>query len=568
MDAQQMNATRAWTASYAEGVPTDIEPVNDSMYDQLAWAAGAYADSPALEFFGAELTFAQLHDRVLRFAGGLRELGIGKGDRVALVMPNCPQHVIAFFAIARLGAIVVEHNPLYTRSELLTQFSDHRARVTVAWDKVAPTVLSLAGDVDVDTVISVDMTKMMPLKMRALLKLPIAKAKESRAKLTAKAPGTVPFDKVAGHAPIEESHPKPTAEDIACFSYTSGTTSTPKGVMLTHSNLLSNGRQGAAWMPEFKKGKETIYSFLPMFHSFGMLLGVTYGVVSASRVTLFPTFDPDLIVNASKGNPATFVPGVPPMYDRLARVAKDGNLDLSHAQYAMSGAMTLSDPVVNRWEAVAAGKLNEGYGLTEASPFLFANPFGPTRKIGTIGLPCPSTHMKVVDPDDTSVEVELGEVGELIVKGPQVFQGYWNNDEETAKTLLPDGWLRTGDLVTQDSDGFVTIVDRKKEIIITGGFNVSPSEVEQVITGAPGVAEAAVVGIARGSSGAESITAVIVLEEGAQFDEEAVRAHAREHLSEHKVPRSYQVWDELPKSLLGKVLRRQVKDRILAERSS
>lgn len=176
--------------------------------------------------------------------------------------------------------------------------------------------------------------------------------------------------------------------------------------------------------------------------------------------------------------------------------------------------------------------------------------------------------MKVVDPDDTSVEVELGEVGELIVKGPQVFQGYWNNDEETAKTLLPDGWLRTGDLVTQDSDGFVTIVDRKKEIIITGGFNVSPSEVEQVITGAPGVAEAAVVGIARGSSGAESITAVIVLEEGAQFDEEAVRAHAREHLSEHKVPRSYQVWDELPKSLLGKVLRRQVKDRILAERSS
>lgn len=566
MDAQQMNATRAWTKSYAEGVPIDIEPVTDSMYDQLAWAAENYADSPALEFFGAELTFAQLHDKVLRFAAGLHELGIGKGDRVALVMPNCPQHVIAFFAIGRLGAVVVEHNPLYTRSELLRQYSDHGAKITVAWDKVASTVRSLAGDVRVETVIAVDMTKMMPLKMRALLSLPVAKAKESRAKLTAKAPGTIPFEKVLAHKPLPASHEKPAADDVACFSYTSGTTSAPKGAILTHANLLSNGRQGAAWMPEFKKGQETIYSFLPMFHSFGMLLGVTYGVVSASRVTLFPTFDPDLIVDASKRHPATFVPGVPPMYDRLARVAKQGELDLSHAQYAMSGAMTLSDPVVERWEAVAAGALNEGYGMTEASPFLFANPFGPTRKIGTIGLPCPSTHMKVVDPDDVDREVALGEVGELVVKGPQVFQGYWNNDEETQKVLLPDGWLRTGDLVVQDEDGFVTIVDRKKEIIITGGFNVSPSEVEQAVVEAPGIAEAAVVGIARGSSGAESVTAVVVLEEGAEFDEDAVRAKVRQLLSEHKVPRSYQVWDELPKSLLGKVLRRQVKERILAER--
>lgn len=560
MDAQQMNATRAWISQYADGVPADIEPVTDSMYDQLAWAAENYPNSPALEFFGAELTFAQVHDKVLRFAAGLKHIGISKGDRVALVMPNCPQHVIAFFAVGRLGAVVVEHNPLYTRSELLRQYSDHEATVTIAWDKVASTVLSLAGEVTVETVVSVDMTKMMPFKMRALLSLPIAKAKESKEKLTAKAPGSVPFEQLLKHAPLADSHPKPGAADVACLSYTSGTTSAPKGAILTHSNLLSNGRQGSAWMPEFRKGEETIYSFLPMFHSFGMLLGVTYGVVSAARVTLFPTFDPDLIIAASKRHPATFVPGVPPMYERLARVARGGDLDLSHAQYAMSGAMTLSDPIVERWEAVAAGKLNEGYGMTEASPFLFANPFGPTRKIGTIGLPCPSTHMKVVDPDNPEREVELGEAGELVVKGPQVFQGYWNNDEETAKVLSADGWLRTGDIVTQDSDGFVTIVDRKKEIIITGGFNVSPSEVEQVVAAAPGIAEASVVGVARGSSGAESVTAVVVLEEGAEFDEDAVRAHARQHLAEHKLPRSYQVWDELPKSLLGKVLRRQVKE--------
>lgn len=559
-----MNATRAWTKNYAEGVPTDIEPITESLYDVLAERADSFGSSPALEFFGAEITFAQLHEHVVRFANGLRRIGVKRGDRIALVMPNCPQHVISYFAIVRLGAIVVEHNPLYTRSELLTQYKDHGAKITIAWDKVAPTVQSLAGEVDVQHVISVNMTTMMPLKLRLMLSLPVAKAKESREKLTGKAPGTVPFEKLLGQQPVPESVAGPGAQDVACLAYTSGTTGTPKGVILTHSNLLSNGRQGAVWMPDFTPGKETIYSFLPLFHSFGLLLGLTYGVVSASRVTLFPTFDPELIVAASKKHPATFIPGVPPMYDRLARVAKQNpDLDLSQATYAMSGAMTLSDPVVDRWEAVAKGKLNEGYGLTEASPFLFANPFSDKRKIGTIGLPCPSTHMKVVDPENLDREVDLGETGELLVKGPQVFQGYWNNEEETAKVLLEGGWLRTGDLVTQDEDGFVTIVDRKKELIITGGFNVAPTEIEQVLNSFESIAESAVVGIARGTTGAEIITAVVILEEGAEFDEAAVREHAREHLAEHKVPRNYIVWDELPKSLLGKVLRRQVKEKIM-----
>lgn len=559
-----MNATRAWTKHYAEGVPIDIEPVTESLYDVLADRANRYGDSPALEFFGAELTFAQLHESVLRFANGLRRIGVRRGDRIAIVMPNCPQHVISYFAIARLGAIAVEHNPLYTRSELLTQYQDHGATITIAWDKVAPTVQSLAGEVDVQHVIAVNMTKMMPLTLRLGLSLPIAKAKESRARLTGKAPGTVPFEKLLGQQPVPESLEGPGAEDIACLAYTSGTTGVPKGVILTHANLLSNGRQGSAWMPDFAPGEETIYSFLPLFHSFGLLLGLTYGVVSASRVTLFPTFDPDLIVDASKRHPATFIPGVPPMYDRLARVAKQNpDLDLSQATYAMSGAMTLSDAIVERWESVANGRLNEGYGLTEASPFLFANPFSEKRKIGTIGLPCPSTHMKVVDPEDVEREVELGERGELLVKGPQVFQGYWNNPEETDKVLLEGGWLRTGDLVTQDADGFVTIVDRRKELIITGGFNVAPSEVERVLNAFDGIAESAVVGIPRGRTGAESITAVVILEEGKEFDEPAVRAFAREHLAEHKVPRNYLVWDALPKSLLGKVQRRDVKEKIL-----
>ena len=565
MSAPKFNANRGWLASYAEGVPAEIEPATASLYDELAARAADYADSPAIEFFGRELTFSQFHTQVLRAAKGLRRLGVNKGDRVAIILPNCPQHLIAYYAVLRLGAIAVEHNALYTRDELHTQFADHRAEYVIAWDKVAPTVQSFADELGVKHIVSVNMTRAMPLKMQLLLRLPVEKARASREKLTSPAPDTIPFEKLLKHGELPESFPKPGADDLAALAYTSGTTGTPKGAMLSHANLVSNGRQGAAWMPEFTPGEETIYLFLPLFHTFGMLLGSLYGVISASRVVLFPTFDPDLVVEASKRHPPTFVPGVPPMYDRLARVAKDGELDLSQAQYAMSGAMTLTNAVVDRWEAVAGGKLNEGYGLTEASPFAMVNPFGPTRKVGTIGIPAPSTLMRVVDPDNPEHEVNFGELGELVIKGPQVFQGYWKNDEETAKVMLPGGWLRTGDLVTQDEEGFVTVVDRKKEIIITGGFNVSPTEVEHTLAEAPGVAEAAVVGIQRGSSQAESITAVVILEDGAEFDEDAVRIHAREHLAEYKRPRSYVVWEELPKSLLGKVLRRRVKETLIAD---
>lgn len=562
MDVTQFNANRDWTRNYAPKVPRDIEPVTTSVYGLLRIQAETYADNTALVFFDRETTFSKLHDQVLRVANGLRRLGVKAGDRVALIMPNCPQHVIAYHAVLRLGAIVAEHNPLYTRSELLTQYRDHGATITIAWDKVAPIVQSLAGEVEVDRVISVNMTNAMPLKTKLMLKLPVSKARAAREKLTAKAPGTVPFEKLLTQQPLAATHPEPKPSDIACFAYTSGTTGVPKGAMLTHANLLSNAYQGRAWMPEFESGKETIYALLPIFHSFGLLLGFSYGLTTAAKVVLFPSFDGDLIVQAAKKHPATFMPGVPPMFDKMARLAKSGDLDISHVHYAMSGAMTLSEGVVQRWEKFAAGGLNEGYGLTEASPFALANPFGPTRKINTIGLPCPSTTIKVVDPEEPSREVPLGEPGELLIHGPQVFAGYWNNEQETEQVLLPGGWLRTGDIVTQDEDGFVTVVDRKKELIITGGYNVAPSEVEKVISTAPGIAEVAVVGVRRGSSGAESVTAVVVLEEGATFDEAAVRAHAHEHLADYKVPRSYVVRDELPKNMLGKILRKQIRDTV------
>ncbi|WP_298040418.1 long-chain-fatty-acid--CoA ligase [uncultured Microbacterium sp.] len=563
----QMNETRAWNRFYAPGTPIDIEPVTGSLSDLLDERVAEWGDRPAIAFFDRTVSYRELGDRVARTANGLRELGVKAGDRVALIMPNAPQHVIAFYAVLRLGAVVVEHNPLYTRDELEVQFRDHNAQVVITWDKLVPTLRELPDDVRPRDIISVNVTTAMPLSMRFALGLPIAKARESREKLTAPAPGTIPFAKLEKSAPLAASHPRPAASDLASLQYTSGTTGTPKGAMITHANLWSNARQGGAWMPEFTRGEGRIYGLLPMFHSFGVLLSVIYSVETGSCAVLFPTFDPALVEKAAKKFPPTFVPAVPPMFDRLARVAKEGKLDLSGVVYAISGAMTLTPAVVKRWEDQAGSMLNEGYGLTETSPVALANPFTDHRKIGAIGIPFPSTDIKVVDPNEPTREVELGESGELLIRGPQVFQGYWNRPEETAATLLEGGWLRTGDLVVQDEDGFVTVVDRKKEIIITGGFNVAPSEVEQVIVTVPGVAASAVVGIPRGS-GAEVVTAVVVLEEGATFDEDAVRAVVREHLAEYKRPSAYTVWEELPTSLIGKVLRRTVRDTLIADRKA
>lgn len=561
----QLNETRAWNRFYAPGTPVDIEPVTGSLVDLLDERCAQWADRDAISFFGRTVTYRDLGERVARVAQGLADLGVRAGDRVALIMPNAPQHVIAFYAVLRLGGVVVEHNPLYTRDELETQFRDHGATVVIAWDKVVATVQALPAELGIETIVAVDVTRAMPFATRAALRLPIAKARNSRAALTTETTGTVPFARLERATPIAASHPRPVRDDVACLQYTSGTTGAPKGAMITHGNLWANARMGAAWMPDFTRGEGSIYGLLPMFHSFGLLLSVIYSVETGSRAVLFPTFDPELVSQAAKRFPPTFIPAVPPMFDRLARVARDGKLDLSQVVYSISGAMTLTPAIVKRWEDLAGSMLNEGYGLTETSPIALANPFTDERRIGAIGIPFPSTDIRVVDPEEPTRQVAQGEVGELLIGGPQVFLGYWNRPEETAATLLDGGWLRTGDLVVQDEDGFVTVVDRKKELIITGGFNVSPSEVERVVNSLPGVAESAVVGVPRGS-GAEVVTAAVVLEPGAEFDEEAARAAAREQLAEYKRPSTYLVWEELPKSLIGKVLRRKVRDTLVADR--
>jgi long-chain acyl-CoA synthetase len=558
---------RPWLASYADGVPDEIPLPEGSLYDLVEESVGSYADNVALEFFGRTTTYAGMGEQILRAANGLRELGVTRGDTVALVLPNCPQHIIAFYAVLRLGAIVVEHNPLYTPRELRHQFEDHGAKLVIAWNKVVSTVQEFPSDVAVETIISVDVTRAMPFATRALLRLPITKARESRDALTTRVRGTVVWEDLLKNAPIAADIVRPRADDVALLQYTSGTTGNPKGATLSHLNLTTNAAQARAWVPTVERGTSVVYAVLPMFHAYGLTLCLTFAMSMGSRLVLFPKFDPELVLKVVKKRPATFLPAVPPIYERLTAAAKEEGVSLAGIEIAISGAMPLSASVVEPWEKETGGYLVEGYGLSETSPVLMANPVGPSRGAGTVGLPLPNTEIRVVDPENPTVDRAPGEEGELIVRGPQVFSGYWKKPDETAEVFVAssDGgsdWFRTGDIVSVDADGFVTIVDRIKELIITGGFNVAPSEVEDTLRGHPDIADVAVVGLPSEHSG-EEVVAAVVLAPGTTLDEAGIRAFARDNLTAYKVPKRVVAVDELPKSLIGKVLRRKVRESLL-----
>jgi Acyl-CoA synthetases (AMP-forming)/AMP-acid ligases II len=553
-----------WVKHYQPGVPAQIELPTESLVALYERSVSEAADSIALEFFGRTTTYAAFGEQVERVAEGLRRLGVHAGDRVALVLPNSPQHVIAFYAVLRLGAVVVEHNPLYTERELRHQFEDHGARVAICWDVAVPKLQALPDDIPLAKIVAVNLLKAFPKLKAMALHLPVRKLRETRAKLTQPTSGTMSWEHLVAAPRIDPGHPKPGVHDLAVIQYTSGTTGVSKGAMLSHFNLFANARQGEAWMHGAQYRKENFYAILPMFHAFGMTLFLTYGILKQARLVIFPSFDVDLVLAAAKKTPPTVYCAVPPIYEKTAAEAKKRGISLRSAKYCISGAMNLPDSTVELWESVSGGLLVEGYGMTEASPVCLGNPFAPSRRTGTIGIPFPSTHMKVVDTEDPTKEVAVGERGELLIKGPQVFGGYWNNATDTEKTLLPGGWLRTGDVVTVDADGFTTIVDRVKELIITGGFNVAPSEVEAVMRTHPDLADAAVIGVPS-PHGGERVVAVVLLRPEASLDEASMRSWCRERLAAYKVPKKIVAVPDFPRSMLGKVLRKQLRDEYLSQ---
>ncbi|TQL01166.1 AMP-binding protein [Cellulomonas sp. SLBN-39] len=552
-------------AAWPHGVPREVDVPDEPLGATLERTVREHPARVAVDFLGRTTTWAQIGDQVSRGAAVLRDLGVGPGDRVALVLPNCTTHLVAFWAVLRLGAVVVEHNPTYTADELEHQLADSGATVAVVWEQAVPRVLAGRARTALRHVVAVDLSADLPTVSRLALGLPVPTARRTRAAMRGAVPAGVPhWHRLLRRArPLPEDVARPAGADVALIQYTGGTTGTPKGAVLTHRNLLANALQGQAWT-QAEPGTEVVYAVLPFFHAFGLTLCLTYATRIGATLVVLPSFDPARVLAAQRRRPGTFLPAVPPMLDRLAAAAEESGADLTSFRYAISGAMALPRATAERWEKVTGGIVAEGYGMTETSPVALGNPLSRDRRPGSLGLPFPSTRIRVVDQEDPTRDVAPGERGELLIAGPQVFAGYWDRPEETAHQLLDGGWLRTGDVVQVEDDGFVVLLDRMKEMIVTGGFKVYPSQVEDHLRTMPGVRDVAVVGEPAGDMG-ERVVAAVVLDEGASgIDLAAVRAWCETRLARYAVPRRLVVLPDLPRSQVGKVLRRVVRDEVVA----
>jgi long-chain acyl-CoA synthetase len=551
-------AGRRWRRWYASGVIERVNVPDVALHELLYDAAAEFPKRKAIVFLGRSMTYAALSDAVDRFAAALHELGVRKGDRVALILPNCPQNVIAFFAILRLGAIVVQHNPLFTSPEFHHQLTDSGATVAIVYDGAYARLAEAQPGTALQHVIVTSLADYLPSGKRLALHLPFGSVREKREQLVADIPpdaDVLNFSRMLRSSNARlPADPVVPEQDLALLQYTGGTTGLPKGAMLTHRNLVANAYQASSWDPEMQRGHETILAALPIFHVYGLTMCLTMNMLAAGTLVLLPTFELGLLFSAIDKYRPTIFPGVPPMYDLIVRSRRTGRHDLSSIRTCVSGAMRLPPETVKKFEQVTGGRLVEGYGLTESSPVALANPLNENARAGTIGLPMPGTDVRIIDVDDPTHEVPVGAAGELFVRGPQVFAGYWNQPEETAE-MLSDGWLHTGDVAVMDDDGFVTIVDRKRDVILASGFSIFPSEIEDVLLEHPAVAECAVVGVPHFYRG-ETVKAYVVFAHGSTASEDELRAFCAYKLVAYKVPTQFEFRTDLPRNVIGKVLRR------------
>jgi long-chain acyl-CoA synthetase len=549
---------RPWLAAYPPEVPADHDFPDVPLTRLLDDAASAFPSNVAISALGDRMTYRQLRDAVDRFAGGLAELGVGPMSRVALVLPNCPQHVIAFFAVLRLGAVVVHCNPLATADELEGQLTDAGATTVVCLDRVAATILEVRPVTDVSAVVVTSLADALPVTARVRLELPLPKARARKARMLAPVPADPSvrqFRELLRRGAPARQAPVKASQDVAVLQYTGGTTGEPKAAMLSHANLVANSHQMRLWLPEAMPGREVTLAVLPLFHVYGLTLCMLTTVLLAGRLVLVPRFELDAVFEAIDNERPTLFPGVPPIYQALIDSPKARRHDLKSIRACVSGAMKLPTDIQERFERSTGGRLIEGYGMTETSPATHCVPVSGPRKPGSVGLPLPGTFARIVDPEDASTQVPVGEPGELAVKGPQVFLGYWER-EASPNPPTVDGWWLTGDIATMDSEGWFTIVDRKKDLIIAGGFNISPTEVEEVIRAIPGVADCCVVGLPDRYRG-ETVKAYVVAPGGEVTDNDVLTACAAK-LTAYKVPKFVEFRDELPHTAVSKALRRQL----------
>ncbi len=551
MNNQALSESRPWLRHYEPGVPHTIAYPARPLQHLLDDAAERYPRRPAVTFFGRDLTYKTLRDRADRFAGGLQALGLKPGERVSLHLPNCPQFVIAYYGTLKAGGVVVPFNPLYVEREIAGQLADCGATIAVTLDLFAGRVMAAKASSRLARVIVTRINEFFPAPLRLLYPLR-ARRRGEWPRITLDAT-THPFSAVTAGAPLGEQAARG-AGDVAVLLYTGGTTGTPKAAMLTHGNLVANAYQSSSWYVAPPDATGTTVGVLPLFHSYAMTVVMNGTLLRGGRMVLLPRFEAEAVLKVIARYRPDQLPGVPTLYNALVSHPAVGRYDLRSVRACISGAAALPAEVQSRFERVTGGSLVEGYGLTEASPVTHVNPLAGLRKPGSIGIPVPDTDARIVDLEDGATGLPVGETGELVVRGPQVMAGYWNKLAETAAALR-DEWLFTGDVARMDENGFFYIVDRKKEMLITGGLNVYPREVEEVLFTHPAVLEAALVGVPDPHKG-EVGRAFVVLRPGAQATAEEILAHCRTHLAPYKIPKGIEFRESLPKSLIGKVLRR------------
>jgi long-chain acyl-CoA synthetase len=559
-------AGRPWTTHYDPGVPASLVYPRVPLQAILDDTSESQPNAVATIFFNRKRTYKSISDDAWRFANGLRRLGLQKGDRVALLLPNTPQFVVAFYGALRAGAIVVPCNPVYTPTELHHQLADSGARFVVVLSRLYPVVKAARPGTEVDHVIVTNIKEEMPPLTRALFTL--AKEKKGGHRQPFKGdPGAVAFREVLS-APAEPFAEGTGPDDVALLQYTGGTTGISKGAMLSHRALVANTLQCRAWFTNLRDGQDAAVALMPFFHVYGLTVVMSLAVEAGATLILEPQFELErLLKDIQRYRPKLFS-GAPRIYNAINNSPLAAKYDLRSIEACISGSAPLLVETHRRFVELTGARLVEGYGLTEAAPVTHCNPiFGKGKqKIGTIGVPFPDVESRIVDAETGEREMPIGEPGELVLRGPQLMDGYYQRPDETAQTIR-DGWLHTGDIATVDADGYVTIVDRKKEMIIVSGFNVYPRDVEEVLATHPAVLDAAAIGVPHPIKG-EEVKAFIVLKPGASATAEEIIVHCRKSLAPFKVPKEIEFRDALPKTYIGKTLRRQLAQEEQAKRKT
>ncbi|PKN33676.1 MAG: long-chain fatty acid--CoA ligase [Deltaproteobacteria bacterium HGW-Deltaproteobacteria-19] len=543
-----MSFQRIWHKNYPSGIPAEIDFDRITMPEALTRSASRFPDNPALIYFGTVITYRELESLVNRFAKALRSLGVKKGDKVSMILPNIPQIVIAEYAAFRIGAVNVMNNPLYTEHELAHQLNDSESTVLVTLDLFHPVARKLQQSTGAKKAILCGLADYLPEPLKPFF--PPADVPPAE--------GVYKFMDLIGPQPDDPVKNEASLEDLGALIYTGGTTGLSKGVMLSHANISFNAQQFRSWFVDSRDGEERTLAIFPFFHAAGWTGLQNTSIYAGWADVLVPRPEPDRIMDLLEKFKPTFLPGVSTIFVALLNSERFQKMDLSFVKAYLTGSAPMAVETIKMLKDRRNVPLVNVYGLTEITPMGTATPWGGDEKPGTVGIPFPNTDLKIVDLETGKTEVKQGEAGEICFKGPQVMMGYYKNPEETSKVLV-DGWLYTGDIGVMDEDGYVTIVDRKKDMILASGFNIYPKEIDELLMTHPKVLEVCTIGVPDAYRG-ETVKTFVVVKPGQTMTEEDVTSFCRQTLAAYKIPKMVEFLETLPKSAVGKILRRELRD--------